>query len=284
MILKRIGRDKLTATFRIYVVTNKINGKRYVGKESGYIGKRWHLHKAEAKRGKTTLLATAIREHGHEAFSVIYVFQTEDENQVKRKEEELIKKLGTHYKNGSGYNMTTGSQGGVQWTKEAILAIAAKFNRPIDWYRSDSASYYAARYHGWLDLAFPKGKKAKGEWTESEIRDAAKKYPTSSEWKIKDKRTYDAVAYRKMLPELTRHMRFTIHAGRPIIMDNEKLFWSQTEAAEELGASVQNISACIKGRRNTTKGHVFRLATYNEVVAQGGDPIKYKFLAKDKSR
>lgn len=61
--------------FLVYLVTNSINGKRYVGKTSASnaeiaIKKRWRRHLYDARRGKGWLISRAIRKYGPENFVI----------------------------------------------------------------------------------------------------------------------------------------------------------------------------------------------------------------------
>lgn len=53
---------------RIYIITNLVNGKRYVGMTSKSLDIRWGNHKADARRNKPYRLHKAIRRYGEENF------------------------------------------------------------------------------------------------------------------------------------------------------------------------------------------------------------------------
>lgn len=57
-----IPRWKIILPFRVYIVLNLQNGFAYVGKESGFVGKRRRDHISDAKRGSQRAFACAIRE------------------------------------------------------------------------------------------------------------------------------------------------------------------------------------------------------------------------------
>lgn len=54
----------------IYLVTNKINGKRYIGKTSKNIEKRWYQHCKSAAYGVNTHLYNAIRKYTPDNFTI----------------------------------------------------------------------------------------------------------------------------------------------------------------------------------------------------------------------
>lgn len=94
----------------VYLATNVINGKIYVGKTSFGKENRWRGHVSEAKKGERSRLNYAILKHGEENFFVTFLEEarTEEENGIL--ERIWIFLLGS--KNPSiGYNMTDGGEG-----------------------------------------------------------------------------------------------------------------------------------------------------------------------------
>lgn len=85
----------------IYLITNTINGKRYIGKTSRTIEQRWYQHYKNAEYGHNTYLYKAIRKYGKEAFTV--------ESLAEGLDEEEILLIAEH---NPEYNMTRGGDGG----------------------------------------------------------------------------------------------------------------------------------------------------------------------------
>lgn len=102
----------------IYKVTNKVNGKIYIGK-SVDIKRRWKDHIYESNvseekwqnndRGVRTYFHSAIRKHGENNF-IWEILEECDEDQLNKKEKYWIKKFGSNDPN-IGYNMTIGGDG-----------------------------------------------------------------------------------------------------------------------------------------------------------------------------
>jgi len=111
-------------TVHVYVITNIINGKEYVGKTIKTIPKRWAVHVCAA-RSKDTALARAIRKHGIENFVIESVWKAPTEAEALATEIALIEALGTN--SGFGYNMTAGGEGwsGMKASASHRASIAA---------------------------------------------------------------------------------------------------------------------------------------------------------------
>ena len=72
----------------VYLVTNKVNGKRYFGLTRHTTQKRWGEHKAGAASNRTkSALYSAIRKYGPESFDVsefASCFSLEDATRVEK--------------------------------------------------------------------------------------------------------------------------------------------------------------------------------------------------------
>jgi len=89
----------------IYIATNKINGKRYVGKTEKTLSERWYRHQKNVEYGSQTYFHRAIRKHGAENFSFELLEDCSDELN-NEKERYWIATLQPEY------NMTKGGDGG----------------------------------------------------------------------------------------------------------------------------------------------------------------------------
>lgn len=88
----------------IYKITNKINGKNYIGQTIGNVESRWTRHKNDAISGRlNTHFARGIRKHGVENFSLETIDTAETQEELNKKEQYWI-----HYYNAirNGYNET----------------------------------------------------------------------------------------------------------------------------------------------------------------------------------
>lgn len=94
----------------IYVITNQINGKQYVGKTNDSIENRFQQHLREAKKPKVyhRPLYVAIKKYGPANFTFDQLEEC-SELQAPERERYWIKELGTY--GSHGYNATCGGDG-----------------------------------------------------------------------------------------------------------------------------------------------------------------------------
>jgi len=105
----------------IYLVTNKVNGKRYIGKTMRLFDKRREEH--ELGYGCAKLLWRAICKYGKENFEWDVIDDNvESEEELNKLEIEEIKWFDTRNRNGMGYNQTDGGEGlmGRVYSKETL--------------------------------------------------------------------------------------------------------------------------------------------------------------------
>jgi group I intron endonuclease len=106
---------------RIYLITNTINGKKYVGQTIHSIEKRWEGHCATAREAKTScmLIVRAIKKYTPDNFQISMLEECTSREHMDEREAHWIKELNTL--DPHGYNLTIGG-GGVKLTPEANVA------------------------------------------------------------------------------------------------------------------------------------------------------------------
>ena len=109
----------------IYVITNNINQKQYVGKTLLSIEERWKQHQYDAKKESLEKrpLYTAIKKYGIDNFTIQELEQC-DNNDLSNREIYWINFLNTYH---NGYNATCGGDGKILFNHESI-ALALKQN------------------------------------------------------------------------------------------------------------------------------------------------------------
>lgn len=94
----------------IYMVTNNITGKRYVGKTSTTVEERWKGHVSEASRNlSNSALHKAINKYGQDAFSLTVLLKNIPVELLNHYERLLIVRMKTRAP--LGYNLTDGGDG-----------------------------------------------------------------------------------------------------------------------------------------------------------------------------
>lgn len=115
----------------VYLITNKINGKRYVGKTMKNACNRWKQHITASKRGSKQFIHKAIRKYGPEAFDVSTLSVALNALVLAALEKFWIRELRTRAPH--GYNLTDGGDGpcGLKMPAAAIEKMRkARLGKP----------------------------------------------------------------------------------------------------------------------------------------------------------
>ena len=107
----------------IYLIENKINGKKYIGKTYSSISIRWGEHKRESKRSTHRPLYKAINKYGIENFTIKEIEYCEN---CEEREKYWIEYYDTY---NNGYNATLGGDGKTyfEYSDEEVIEIYNKF-------------------------------------------------------------------------------------------------------------------------------------------------------------
>lgn len=120
-------RRKQTSGFRvgsIYVITNLVNGKKYVGQTVQKVNKRWRSHiKAAIKLEQSEPLCRAIRKYGECKFSIEVVHQC-TEPLLDAAERFFIRHLNTIIDAKQGYNLQYGGRANVRPSKVSCRKLS----------------------------------------------------------------------------------------------------------------------------------------------------------------
>lgn len=118
----------------IYLITNTVNGKRYVGQTTN-TQQRWRQHIHSAKHGSAYPIHAAIRKYGVENFALRIVENVVgDRNNLLSAEVRCIQQYGSLAPN--GYNLTSGGEGvdfGDPVIRERHLQAVRKFTSDPTW-------------------------------------------------------------------------------------------------------------------------------------------------------
>ena len=106
----------------IYLVTNKINNKKYVGLTIQTLKRRWKYHIEQANRNNIKSeksLHNAIRKYGEDIFQIQKIDFGTTKRDLENKERKWIKKLNTLIPN--GYNISAGGVSGGSNKKPTVI-------------------------------------------------------------------------------------------------------------------------------------------------------------------
>lgn len=114
----------------IYLVTNRINGKQYVGKTARSMLIRKMFHEHYARKGVKTAFYHAMRKYGAESFDWKAVRTHVPVDELDEAERDSIRWYDTMAPN--GYNMTEGGTGGAVWSGPHTEESKRKMREAID--------------------------------------------------------------------------------------------------------------------------------------------------------
>jgi group I intron endonuclease len=104
--------DKL---YKIYVITNNVNGRQYIGCTCQTLQARFKQHICDSKRDakNRNLLYQDFCKYGVDCFDISLIDDNIPEELAGDAERYYIKLYHTYYLDGSGYNMTIGGRGTI---------------------------------------------------------------------------------------------------------------------------------------------------------------------------
>lgn len=128
--------------YYIYVFTNLLNNKKYVGQTSDP-ARRLREHKSVSFNPKSdsydTVFHKALRKYGFDNFTFKVIASAESQDEINELEKEYIQKLDTLAFNGKGYNIEPGGTErkdpyGLIYSPEVINNVkrALKENKTYD--------------------------------------------------------------------------------------------------------------------------------------------------------
>ena len=96
--------------YKLYQITNTVNGKSYIGITKLSVEERWNIHKSTAKKPKYPL-HHAIAKYGSTSFTITLLEENENRKVISSLEEPTIQRLNAHITQ-NGYNVAKGGYGG----------------------------------------------------------------------------------------------------------------------------------------------------------------------------
>jgi len=118
---------------KVYLITNIVNDKKYVGMTGRPLKFRFQHHVYDSNAGSTNYLHYAIRKYGEDNFKIKLLESFETREESLDAEVRYIKQFGTYL--GEGYNMTPGGEGVRAFKGEDnhFAKITSKTAAKISW-------------------------------------------------------------------------------------------------------------------------------------------------------
>lgn len=107
----------------IYLITNLINSKKYVGKTTNTIKERWqeHCQDSQKERYEKRPLYDAFNKYGIENFKIEQLEYVKDDSKLSEREIYWINELQTYGR--MGYNATKGGDGKILYDHNEIIEL-----------------------------------------------------------------------------------------------------------------------------------------------------------------
>ncbi len=104
-------KPKAARAFRLYLVTNVVNGRQYIGITTARLTARWRHHRHGSKNPRM-LLHKAIAKYGEGAFTIEQIASAKNWDDLCLLGRQAIEQFRTFAPLGTGYNQTLGGEGG----------------------------------------------------------------------------------------------------------------------------------------------------------------------------
>lgn len=201
----------------IYCITNKINGKRYIGQTVRTLEERFGEH----ARNKNSYLGSTIRKYGRENFTAEIIDSSLLIDDLNEKEIYWTQKLNTKIPH--GYNLVDGGDNtmGYNHTLEARMKMSMT-KKELGNMEGVKNHFYGKRHT---------------EETRKKMSDA---------WKN---------GKRVMTPELKKRLRESQYTRKVLNVTTGEIFNSIKEASETYDIKATHITRVCRGRRKTTGGY-----------------------------
>lgn len=175
----------------VYQITSP-SGKSYIGVAKYSAAIRFKKHCYDAKNGRKTALAAAIRKHGAEAMIVRTLVESTSEYCFDL-ESRVIKAYGTLHPH--GYNLTTGGEGIHEMAEASKQKHVESHNRPECLAKKSEAS---KRYNSSPEVRQRKSEEMKKRWKSQAYREKIAKA-------LEDKLRADVAAGLRKPPKKERY-------------------------------------------------------------------------------
>lgn len=242
----------------IYKITNKANGKVYIGQTVQSMSARWKQHISVWSPCK--YLSRAIKKYGADVFTIEKIDAADTVEELNAKEMFWI----THYDSTNqkkGYNILCGggSFGSLAQETKDILSVKIAEKWRDEKYRARVLPKLRAATQT-SEFREGRSKERKANWRDSQYRDDMLQKMTSAGYREKQsekhKRKYADADYKARWIIANRER----HGAKIECVETGKKFSSIGEAAAFICRSDTSIRKVLNGKRLTAGGYHWRLA------------------------
>lgn len=220
----------------IYMIINKINGKKYIGL-SNNMKRRKYEHFAPHRANSKMHISKAITKYGRDKFEFITLENCTVDKLAER--EQYWIKL---YK--PEYNSTEGGDGNTNPVSDEVKKILSLRGKE-QWARmtKDEKQNVITNNLTGPTIGVPRSKK-----TKEKLRKANLGKKQSRETILKRKKS--TKEYRKKFPQTNKNHKKPVY-----IVETKQVFSSVKECAKWLKVHPSNVSNVLRGRQKTTRGY-----------------------------
>ncbi len=244
----------------VYLATNLVDGKTYVGITRFTPAKRWSEHKTMAASGSKHWFHRAIAKHGADNFSVVSVASCLSLDTAWRVERDVIMSLKPDYNQTNGGEFTAGRRELSAETRARISASQRGRKRTPMQVAANSAQAKArhANNPAYKEMAILALKLARSKINEKERILAVKKHHETYIWSDASRAKLSASCMgRKYGADVLQ--RISEKHKKPVECSSlSTVFDSINDAAEFTGVYFSNISMVCRGKRKTAGGMKFQ--------------------------
>jgi group I intron endonuclease len=254
----------------IYILTNLINNKIYVGQTVRSLEKRINQH---LKRSDCIAISSAIKKYGIESFKIEQIDSAETIEELNKKENEWILKLNTVYPN--GYNLNTGGLN-KRWSEFSKIKMSnshkgKKLSQEHKINISNSVKSVFRKNPEKLILPII----ALKNWNKAQIEKGfhpkrGKKLSEESKKNISNSKLgeknpmFGKKLNKKQLQNIKTAQQKRIDNLPSILChQNGKVYRLVTDAAKDLNVSRSSVSNVLIGHRKSCKGYTFEYVRKN---------------------
>ena len=258
----------------IYKITNKINGKIYIGQTTRDLNERWNNH-CFYKHKKKSAINEAIKVYGKENFFIEELAKAISYEELDKLEIDYIKNMNSLAPN--GYNLKTGGSNGYRYTAESRQRMReAKLGTfASEGTKQKMSEVHTARWKDqslrdkksqsskevWKSEGYRKkiSKSRKTYWSDLANRDVASRRAKAALTPKLRQQVSDAVKDSHARPEVKAKFQASVERHKRSVVDsNGTVYSSIKEAAEKNNISGSSIIKVIKGRYKSAGGLTFK--------------------------